>query len=166
MISRYVNFYSRLITNHLAPRYIRFPQTVDEIHHTKAQFEIQYDFPGILGVIDGTHIAITALPKEIESAYVNRKGIHSINTQIVCNADMLITNINARFPGSTHDAFIYGGSIIYNHLERLHRADPNTFNFILGICYCCHSFEHHLNIKCNVSRRFGLSSVTMAHENF
>lgn len=84
-------------------------------------------------MIDGTHIAITALPKEIESAYVNRKGFHSINAQIVCNADMVITNVNARFPGSTHDAFIYRGSIIYTHLERLHQTNPNTFNFILGI---------------------------------
>lgn len=133
MISRYVNFYSMLITNHLASRYIRFPHTANELISTKAQFERQYDFPGILGVIDGTHIAITALPKEIESAYVNRKGFHSINAQIVCNADMVITNVNARFPGSTHDSFIYRGSMIYTHLERLHQTDPNTFNFILGI---------------------------------
>lgn len=137
MISRYVNFYSTLITNHLAPRYIRFPQSVNEINNTKIQFELQHHFYGILGVIDGTHIAITALPKEIESAYVNRKGFHSINAQIVCNANMLITNVNARFPGSTHDAFIYGGSIINTHLEQLYLRDPNTFNFILGIYYRC-----------------------------
>lgn len=137
MISRYVNFYSNVITNHLAPRYIRFPQSVNEMNATKNQFEIMYNFPGILSVIDGTQIAITALPLEIENAFLNRKGFHSINTQVACNANMLITNINARFPGSTHDAFIYGGSMINARLEEIHQNDPDTFNFLLGKIYIC-----------------------------
>lgn len=58
----------------------------------KTQFEAQYHFPCILGVIDGTHIVLTALPLEIEDGYVNRKGFHSINAQVVCDASMLILN--------------------------------------------------------------------------
>lgn len=132
MMSRYVNYYSTIITHHLAPRYVQFPQTEDEINRTKTQFEAFYHFRGILGVVDGTHVAITALPLDVEYAYVNRKGFHSINTQIVCDANMLITNVNARFPGSTHDSFIFGGSIINTRLEQMHQRDPNTFNFLLG----------------------------------
>lgn len=137
MISRYVNFYSNVITSRLAPAYIHFPANITEMNDTKVKFEALFHFPGILGVIDGTHIAITALPLETESAYVNRKGFHSINAQIVCNSDMLITNINARFPGSTHDAFIYGGSMMNTRLEEIYQRDPNTFNFLLGKIILC-----------------------------
>lgn len=132
MMSRYVNYYSYIISHNLAPRYIRFPRNVNEMTDIKNQFEAQYNFPGILGVIDGTHIAVTALPLEIENAYINRKGFHSINTQIVCDGNMLITNINAGYPGSTHDAFIFGGSILNTSLEEVYRNDPTTFNFLLG----------------------------------
>lgn len=134
-MSRYVNFYSFLIAKNLAPRYIRFPRTINEIQETKNQFMADYDFPGIIGVIDGTHIALTALPSEKEPAYVNRKGFHSINTQVVCDANMIITNINARFPGATHDAFIFGGSQLNTRLEELYQSDPTTFNFLLGKMY-------------------------------
>lgn len=132
MISRYVAKYSSIISTYLAPNYIRFPQSVQEMNRTKAAFQANYNFPGVLGIIDGTQIAITALPNEIENAYMNRKGFHSINVQVVCNAQMIFTNVNARFPGSTHDAYIYGGSILNTQLEEIHRNDPNTFNFLLG----------------------------------
>lgn len=39
--------------------------------------------PGIMGLIDGTQIAISAVPKNVEMSYVCRKGFHSINAQIV-----------------------------------------------------------------------------------
>ena len=132
MMSRYVCYYSYLIAEHLASKYIRFPRNLNEMVETKTQFEVQFHFPGILGIIDGTHVALTALPLEIENQYVNRKGFHSINTQVVCNANMLITNINARFPGSTHDSFTFGGSMLHTHLEQLYLNDPTTFNFLLG----------------------------------
>lgn len=132
MISRYVAKYSGIITQFLAPNYIRFPQNDQEIHDTKAAFAADYNFPGVLGVIDGTHIAITALPKDIENAYMNRKGFHSINVQLVCNSQMIFTNVNARFLGSTHDAYIYGGSLLKTRLEEIHQRDPYNFNHLIG----------------------------------
>ena len=60
-------------------------------------------FPGVVGVIDGTHVRIVA-PSLNEDVYVNRKRYHSINTQIVFSADYRIWDIVAKWPGSTHDA--------------------------------------------------------------
>ena len=37
-------------------------------------------------------------------AFVNRKQFCSINVQAVCDSDAFITNIVARWPGSTHDS--------------------------------------------------------------
>ena len=39
-------------------------------------------------------------------AFVNRKQFYSINVQAVCDSDAFITNIVARWPGSTHDSRI------------------------------------------------------------
>ncbi|XP_048879280.1 putative nuclease HARBI1 [Brienomyrus brachyistius] len=66
-------------------------------------------FPGVVGVIDGTHICIIT-PSENEDVFVNRKRFHSINTQLVFSADYKILDIVAKWPGSTHDARILSES--------------------------------------------------------
>ncbi|XP_046389249.1 putative nuclease HARBI1 [Ischnura elegans] len=70
--------------------------------------------PGVLGYVDGTHIAIKA-PREEEHIYVNRKLFHSINSQIVSNSDLKICNL-ARYPGSIHDSFVWANSAIRQKL--------------------------------------------------
>jgi hypothetical protein len=49
----------------------------------QAEFYRMSGIPGILGIIDGTHIPIKGPRGADEIACVNRKGGHSINTQIV-----------------------------------------------------------------------------------
>ncbi|KAG8238247.1 hypothetical protein J437_LFUL017811 [Ladona fulva] len=71
--------------------------------------------PGVLGYVDGTHIAIKA-PKEEEHLYFNRKNYHSINAQIVCESDLKISNILSRYPASTHDSFIWTNSGVRQRL--------------------------------------------------
>lgn len=46
-------------------------------------------------------------------------------------------NINARFPGATHDAFVYGGSVVNGHLQRIYEQDPQTMNFLIGNINSC-----------------------------
>lgn len=92
----------------------------------------KFNFPGILGIIDGTHVVMSALPLVIERAFVNRKGLHSLNVQIVCNSDMIITNVNARYPGSFHDAFVYGNSQVYTALENIYQLQPDEWNWLIG----------------------------------
>lgn len=47
----------------------------------------------------------------------NRKSYFSINTQVICNAQKKITNIVARWPGSTHDTTIFNNSRIRAQFE-------------------------------------------------
>ncbi|XP_053372959.1 putative nuclease HARBI1 [Mercenaria mercenaria] len=74
-------------------------------------------FPKVVGVIDGTHIKILA-PSEEEDIFVNRKGYHSINVQVVFDAFDRIEDIVARWPGSTHDSRILHNSGLRQLFER------------------------------------------------
>ena len=100
---------------HISARYIRFPYDAVNQANIKAQFA-DSRFPVLIGAIDCTHIAIKA-PSEGEYVYVNRKHFHSLNVQIICDAQMRLTNIVARWPGSTHDSFVLTNSSVGNRLE-------------------------------------------------
>lgn len=99
----------------MSPRYITFPYNAAEQANIKAQFAAT-GFPNVIGAVDCTHISIKA-PSQDEYVYVNRKHFHSINVQIICDAQMRLTNIVARWPGSTHDSFILMNSMVGNRLQ-------------------------------------------------
>ena len=67
---------------------------------------------GVVGAIDGSHINIKA-PHQNSSAYVNRKGVHSIILQAVCTSDMRFTDCYAGEVGSVHDATVLKRSDLY-----------------------------------------------------
>jgi len=66
-------------------------------------------FPNTIAAIDCTHIPIKT-PTENEEAIVNRKGVHTINVQAVCDANMRLLDVVAKWPGGTHDSFIWRSS--------------------------------------------------------
>lgn len=132
MVSRYIAKYSEIIADRLGPIYVRFPITENEITATKLRFEELFNFPGVIGVVDGTHVGLSAVPSDLEIAYVNRRQYHSINAQIICNADLLITNINARFPGATHDSFIFRNSRVSTFVQHYHVTHEDEWTWLLG----------------------------------
>uniref|UniRef100_A0A8C9Z1S6 Putative nuclease HARBI1 n=1 Tax=Sander lucioperca TaxID=283035 RepID=A0A8C9Z1S6_SANLU len=97
-------------------RYIRFPYTAREQGEIKMQFAAMSGFPNVITAIDCTHIAVRA-PYENKFVYVNRKNVHSINVQVICDSKLTLTNIVARWPGSTHDSFILTNSSVGNKLQ-------------------------------------------------
>ncbi|KAK0141993.1 putative nuclease HARBI1 [Merluccius polli] len=50
---------------------------------------------------------------EHEGDYVYRKSFHSINVQMICDADCLVSNLEAKWPGSVHDPRVFRASPIY-----------------------------------------------------
>ena len=101
--------------------------TQEEANRQKRAFYTKAGFPNVIGCVDGTHICIQA-PSIQEHEYVNRKGRHSINVQVLCDAQLRIVNAVVRFPGSVHDARILRESSIWNHFE----SQPRLDGFILG----------------------------------
>ena len=55
--------------------------TANQKQEIKGVFADEGGFPGIIGLIDGTHIRIRA-PEHEPEAYVNRKKFHSFNVQV------------------------------------------------------------------------------------
>ncbi|KAM9845832.1 putative nuclease HARBI1 [Aulostomus maculatus] len=84
----------------------------------KEEFHRIAGFPTVIGCIDGTHVPITA-PSHNEADYVNRKSTHSINVQ-------LLTNVEAKWPGSVHDSRMFCESDLSN---RLQRGPQQNFNW-------------------------------------
>uniref|UniRef100_A0A8C5DIE3 Putative nuclease HARBI1 n=1 Tax=Gouania willdenowi TaxID=441366 RepID=A0A8C5DIE3_GOUWI len=98
----------------LVNQFVCFPRD-DQISQTKHKFLLLGNMPNTIGVIDCTHVCIQA-PHEREWEYINRKGRHSINIQLVGDAD-LITNCVVKWPGSVHDARILRESALYRKLQ-------------------------------------------------
>jgi len=65
----------------LSPQYIVWP-TGNKILEIMLGFSNISCFPDTIGTIDGIHINIPA-PKKNAEAYVNRKGRHSIQLQVI-----------------------------------------------------------------------------------
>ncbi|XP_041983180.1 putative nuclease HARBI1 [Aricia agestis] len=101
-------------------KHIHFPQTRQERQRIVNRFSNKFGFPGVLGCIDGTHVALVR-PSEHEERFFNRKHYHSRNVQIICDSDLNILNIDATFGGATHDAYIWKNSEIHNHLQQLNQ---------------------------------------------
>jgi hypothetical protein len=93
------------------------------------------NFPGVIGLIDGTHIRIQA-PSDHEDQYVNRKGYHSINVQVIVDCDDKFINIVAKWPESSHDSRVFKESAVYRNFE-----NNNIDGYLLGDSgYACKTF--------------------------
>lgn len=65
---------------------------------------------------------------EQEHVYLNRKGYHSKNVQIICDSNLEILHVNANYGGSAHDSFIWRQSSAYIHMRNRYVAgDRNTW---------------------------------------
>ena len=101
----------------LRPQYIQMPQNRREMQEIKMEFFTMFNFPNVIGCIDGTHIRIQSPGGENAEVFRNRKGYFSLNVQVVCDHKMKIRDIVARWPGSAHDATIFSHSNLYNKFE-------------------------------------------------
>lgn len=71
----------RVIYDYLRSKIIAWPDA-NEIQYIKDQFVMKCGFPNVIGAVDGTHIRIPS-PSDNQEKYINRKGFHSIQLQVL-----------------------------------------------------------------------------------
>lgn len=107
-VCRYIKKVSIAIAR-LRNKFIKWPEQNDALNVKTNFFKIA-GFPCIIGAIDCTHIPIRSPGGEQAELYRNRKGYMSINVQAICDANLLLTDLVVRWPGSVHDSTIFSNS--------------------------------------------------------
>lgn len=97
--------------------YIYLPRNRNELMSSYRNFYNIGSFPTVFGTIDCTHIKIIGQGGDQGEVFRNRKQFFSINVQSVASADLKFQDIVARWPGSTHDSYIFNHSRLQERLE-------------------------------------------------
>ncbi|XP_067645898.1 putative nuclease HARBI1 [Eurosta solidaginis] len=118
-VSRCIHRVTNAINHSLFFDKVKFPMTQIERQAAKEVFSASPApfVGGTIGAIDCTHVSIMS-PRNHEEAYVNHHGYHSINVQMICDPNLKILNVNAKFPGARHDAFIWSSSAVRRVKQR------------------------------------------------
>lgn len=116
-VSRTLHQIVELINTHFLPLQIRFPTSDEEFTQLINGFQEKFNgaMLEVWGVIDGTLIAIVSPPIHSEEfparVYRTRKGFTGLNVLVISDAEGKFSYVNARFPGSCHDAAIFRTSL-------------------------------------------------------
>lgn len=81
-ISKSLSKMLRCLERKICPEQIKLESTEEDLRKSKNFFYEKYGIPGVVGCIDGTHVAIKR-PTDEEYLYFNRKGFYSINVMMV-----------------------------------------------------------------------------------
>ncbi|XP_070154063.1 putative nuclease HARBI1 [Polyergus mexicanus] len=108
--------------NILMEQWIRFSIEKGENQRVKETYWRQTQFSGIIGAVDGIHVAIFPPSAEREHLYINRKFYHLLNVLLVSDYEDRILTVNNAYGGRTHDARVWRASLICNHLEEMYTA--------------------------------------------
>lgn len=98
----------------LRPDFINFPTLMRKYVKLNRIFA---KFPSCIGAIDCTHIKIRSPGGNDAEIFRNRKQFFSMNVQTICDSKLIIQNIVARWPGSSHDANIFRNSAIKQRFD-------------------------------------------------
>ncbi|XP_032690661.1 putative nuclease HARBI1 isoform X2 [Odontomachus brunneus] len=120
----------------VAPQFIIWPKDQVAVNVIE-QFEKSCGFPNVIGAIDGTHIKIRA-PSVDANSYINRKGFHSINVQVVCDSFGRFTHVYAGQVGSVHDSRVFRNSSIARFVEFPEEYFPSNSHIIGDAAYGIH----------------------------
>ncbi|KAI2644742.1 hypothetical protein H4Q32_026611 [Labeo rohita] len=71
----------------------------------------------VIGLVEGTLIPI-ANPLALDQAFICRKGFVAINVQMMMDNRRMFAVVVAKWPGGTHDSFVWANSVVGQDAER------------------------------------------------
>jgi len=77
--------------------FIEFPNSVAEQERVQLGFFRLHQFPRVIGAPDCSHIRIQSPKSDIGEQFRNRKGYFSFNVQAICDSNLKILDIVARY---------------------------------------------------------------------
>jgi hypothetical protein len=104
------SFTSRVIKAlmHLSTNWIRWP---DKNERKQIGNQMAHElFPKCVGFVDGSDAAFFQSPAEDKDTYWSRKKKYCMQFQIVCDPAKYIRHFFTGYPGSVHDAKVYGST--------------------------------------------------------
>ena len=157
------------LNENLRDTFICWPTHADKVE-ISGKYEQLKNFPGVVGMIDGSHIPIR-MPPDRGIDYYNQKDFYSVVLQAVCREDLRFTNVYCGWPGKVHDARIFRHSPLFEEgpglcgrgLILADSAFPNL-NWVLSpfrdnghLTIAQRRFnETHASIRSTIERAFGL----------
>ena len=115
----------------LKDEFVCFSLDTETVVATKRGFSDYGQFPACVGSIDCTHIQIKP-PSFNEEIYVNRKGFHSINVQLICDINLVFTDAIVKWPGSTHDTAIWNQCAVNDLLKEYNLSEEDSVSWLIG----------------------------------
>lgn len=110
---------------------VKWPDTQERNRISKS-FESQHGLPGAVGVLDCTHIKVTA-PSMCTYHYYNRRRFHSIQLLAVVDDRRRFIYVSCGEPGSRHEVYVLRQSLLYKNLTRFDRQSFIKDNqYLLG----------------------------------
>ena len=93
----------------LRPIYLKAPTSQTEWKNIAQQFANIWNFPDVIGAIDGKHVSLKC-PLKSGSQYYNYKGFFSIVLLAICDARYVFTLVDIGDYGSNNDSGIFSNS--------------------------------------------------------
>lgn len=115
-ISNVVREVCTALIEEYADELFKLPQTEEEWHQIINDWFERWNFPNVIGAIDGKHVACKC-PKKSGSEFYNYKGFFSIILLAAVTSDYRFLWIDVSGKGSTSDAHIYNQSHFKQMLE-------------------------------------------------
>ncbi|XP_055379496.1 putative nuclease HARBI1 [Condylostylus longicornis] len=113
-------------------KFVKWPYTEEAQQKCCEDFQNlrKNPIPFVIGCIDGCHIQISA-PKNDSISYFNRKQVHSMVLQAVCDSNLKFIDVFFGCPGSCHDAAVWENSPLAKDVKTGKRKLFNE-SFLLG----------------------------------